>query len=357
MNTCKLFYALSISLLLGSASFSQKSHFIKTHFDGAKDGDTVYLFSNRNITDTAFIKNNEAWFSLAKMDNQWDTYFINYKNKADGVEFSLPLFHNAKSDLFLKVSSDSKTFIISGDTNATLQNEFYKGLAALTQKNGNHFSKELSKEYYINWVVKHNHSPFSAAIVRMFLDQTNILKELDTVAVRYFYQLLPEAIENNYEASIMQKQLALYDEKYSLLPVNSMAPSFVTKDTADNDLELEKFKGKWLLIDFWASWCGPCRRNSPLLKDFYLKYHDKGLEVLSISVDTNGELWKKAIVKDEMIWQHGSDLSGFISGVAQAYQITAVPHYFLISPEGRIVTKTLGGDVVIIEKAIKDFLK
>jgi thiol-disulfide isomerase/thioredoxin len=117
----------------------------------------------------------------------------------------------------------------------------------------------------------------------------------------------------------------------------------------------KQFKGKWLLIDFWASWCAPCRQNNPLLKEIFEKYHDKGLEVLSISVDKDIEQWKKAIKDDKMTWYHGSDLLGLDLGVGKSYQISAVPAYFLVSPEGLIVTKSVG-DIYKLVQALKHFL-
>lgn len=367
-----IFFALMLS---ARASFSQDSYFIIANFEGAEENDIVYLHSNKNISDSAVIKNKQVQFCLTDMDDECETYFITYRGKARRYDFLL--FHNANSNLRVTVDKEFSKVAISGDAYATNQNEFYKGLYSLTElrkslekqisetrdsvnmkalrKEASYFDQRF-KDYFVNWVLSHNASPFSVAVIRIFIDQSNILKALDTVAASCFDKMLSQAKENNFESYLLQRELAKYSEKYSKVPINTIAPAFIIKDTAGNDIKLEKFKGKWLLIDFWASWCGPCRKNNPLLKEFFLKYHDKGLEVLSISVDTDIEKWKKAIIKDEMNWHQGSDLLGQESGVGKTYQINAVPIYYLLSPEGHIITKSVGGEIYLMEETLRHLL-
>lgn len=370
-------FVLFLTLIfVTSTSFSQNEYHIKIYFEGAVDNDVVYLHSTNNDSDTSFVKNKQVQFSLSKMVTEWQTFFITYKGEEK--RFDALLFHNAKSDINLVVDKEFSSSTITGDTIATEQNEFFKGLAPLTKEH-KLLKKQLSETadsviqqrikreiyslvkrdsiYITEWVKKNNKSPFSVAVIRLFIDKSNILKALDTVAVNCFSNILPEAKENNREAFILQREFAMYNDIHSAVPINSIAPEFMIKDTAGNSITLKKFKGKWLLIDFWASWCVPCRKNNPLLREFFQQYHNKGLEVLSISVDTKSELWKAAIIKDNMTWHQGSDLSGEDSGVGKTYQIVGVPHYFLISPEGRIITKSLGGDIQLIKAALKEFLK
>lgn len=376
MSCCKMFVLFLTLIFVTSTSFSQNEYHIKIYFEGAVDNDVVYLHSTNNDSDTSFVKNKQVQFSLSKMVTEWQTFFITYKGEEK--RFDALLFHNAKSDINLVVDKEFSSSTITGDTIATEQDEFFKGLAPLTKKH-KLLKKQLSETadsviqqrikreiyslvkrdsiYKTEWVKKNNKSPFSVAVIRLFIDKSNILKALDTVAVNCFSNILPEAKENNREAFILQREFAMYNDIHSAVPINSIAPEFMIKDTAGNSITLKKFKGKWLLIDFWASWCVPCRKNNPLLREFFQQYHNKGLEVLSISVDTKSELWKAAIIKDNMTWHQGSDLSGEDSGVGKTYQIVGVPHYFLISPEGRIITKSLGGDIQLIKAALKEFLK
>lgn len=376
MEFNKSFSLVLISLFISCVSFAQNDYCIKTYFDGASDYDTVFLSSTNDIRDTALIIDKQAHFSLSEMDNKWRSYFITYKKK--GKRFDTLIFHNAQSDINLFVDNEFTSISITGDTIATEQNLFHKELTSLTNEfrllkkqlseTSDSLSRQIIKDkiytfdkifgnYSIKWVENHVRSPFSAAVIRIFIDKTNVLKALDTVAANCFRKLLPEAKENNTESLLLQGMYAMYDDVYSAVPVNSVAPMFVIKDTAGNDISLNTFSGKWLLIDFWASWCAPCRKNNPLLKDFFLQYHNKGLELLSISVDTNRELWKTAIIKDKMIWHQGSDLLGQQSGVGQIYQVNAVPYYLLITPDGYIIKKSLGGDIGVIKEALQKLIK
>ena len=314
----KLILSLLISLFV-LHSFGQNKQSIVVSIEGANDNDTVTLYSNRNIKDTSFIKNKQARFSLAKMGDEWDTYFIDYGHGDKRLGF--PLFGNNTSAIQLSVDKELTGYTITGDANAKEQNEFWQGGKAV-QKHADSLAKQQSdtkdsvgaqatqsnvdsaekvfRNYAIAWILKHKTSPYSAAVVRMFIDRANILNALDTVAVNCYNALDAQAKANNYESDLLLEEFARYDDMYSKVPPNSKAPDFLIKDTAGHSISLATFKGKWVLIDFWASWCGPCRRNNPLLTDFYNTYHKKGLDILSVSVDTNSEPWKKAIKKDNM---------------------------------------------------------
>jgi thiol-disulfide isomerase/thioredoxin len=374
MNIYRFLVVFPAALLLTCVSFGQGNFFINVYFEGAKDYDAVYLFYNNTLQDSAIIMDKQARFLLPRKGDEWRSYFVNYKSKER--RYGALLFHNAQSDISLTVDKEFWQWAISGDSNATEQNEYYKGLFALG-KERRLLEKKLSEskdsvhtisltkdiesfdkhfdDYSVNWVLQHNASPFSVAVIRVMIDHSNITRSLDTVAANCFDKLLPQAIKNNQEAVLVQRQFAFYSDKYSIVPTNGKALPFLIKDTIGNDVKPEQFKGKWLLIDFWASWCAPCRQSNPLLKEVFEKYHEIGLEVLSISVDKDSEKWKKAIKDDKMTWHQGSDLMGLNLGVGKSYQIIAVPTYFLISPEGIIVAKSVG-DINKIVEGVKRFL-
>lgn len=112
---------------------------------------------------------------------------------------------------------------------------------------------------------------------------------------------------------------------------------FSVPDTAGRKLSLKDFKGKYLLLDFWASWCGPCLASLPDLKDIYAAYHGKGLEVVGISLDTERDHWIQAIQEHGMPWAQVSELDGWQSPVAKQYRITYIPKTILVDENGKIV--------------------
>lgn len=125
------------------------------------------------------------------------------------------------------------------------------------------------------------------------------------------------------------------------IPINQPAIDFTQNDINGNPISLETFKGKYILLDFWASWCEPCRRENPNLVEVYKKYHEKGFEIVGISLDEDKEAWANAIKKDNLTWPQLSDLKGEANEVAKLYNVTALPYNYLIDAKGMLVARLL----------------
>ncbi|MDT0677958.1 TlpA disulfide reductase family protein [Autumnicola musiva] len=128
--------------------------------------------------------------------------------------------------------------------------------------------------------------------------------------------------------------------------VGEKAIDFTQTTLEGEEFSLNSLKGKYVLIDFWASWCVPCRMENPFVVKAYNEYKDKNFEIVGISLDESKKPWEKAVEKDGLPWIHVSDLKGFKNEAAQAYGITAIPQNFLINPEGIIIDKNLRGEDV-----------
>ncbi len=108
-------------------------------------------------------------------------------------------------------------------------------------------------------------------------------------------------------------------------------------------MSLSELKGKVVLLDFWASWCGPCRKENPNVLRIYNKYKDKGFDIMAVSLDKKKGPWLKAIEKDGLIWHHVSDLRGWKNEVAIDYSVRSIPHTVLLDQQGRIIARNLRG--------------
>ena len=153
------------------------------------------------------------------------------------------------------------------------------------------------------------------------------------------YSLLGEKAK----ASAQGKAIAAQIAKLESTAIGQIAPNFTITTPEGESISLYDIKGKVKLIDFWASWCGPCRGENPHVVEIYKEYHPKGLEIFGVSLDNNKEAWVKAIADDGLVWKHGSDLKGWQSAPAQLYSVTGIPHTVLLDENNKIIAKNLRG--------------
>jgi thiol-disulfide isomerase/thioredoxin len=133
--------------------------------------------------------------------------------------------------------------------------------------------------------------------------------------------------------------------KAETIKIGNRAPLFVTNTPAGDSISLKQVlaQSKWVLVDFWASWCSPCRAENPHVVKAYQQFHDKGFNIISISLDRSAALWKQAIEKDNMPWYHGSSLKGPGDTTAELYGVGAIPDNFLVDARGVIIARALRG--------------
>ncbi|HUR67460.1 MAG TPA: TlpA disulfide reductase family protein, partial [Chitinophagaceae bacterium] len=139
--------------------------------------------------------------------------------------------------------------------------------------------------------------------------------------------------------------------------VGQQAPEIALPDPAGKEIKLSSFRGKYVLVDFWASWCGPCRAENPNVVKAYNKYKDKNFTILGVSLDQPGkkDAWMKAVMDDGLTWTQVSDLSWWSSPVVPLYRIESIPYNVLVDPSGKIVGESLRG--ADLERKLDEVLK
>ncbi|MFV0553728.1 MAG: redoxin domain-containing protein [Mangrovibacterium sp.] len=220
------------------------------------------------------------------------------------------------------------------------------------------FNAEASQEKFLyfskNFVKEHHNSVVASFIICNQLFQS---LEIDEVS-KLTEQLSGAAIENNpYYTQITEalEQKKAQEIAEEAVAMGKTAPDFTLPTPDGKEVSLSDFRGKYVLLDFWASWCGPCRQENPNVLAAYNKYHSKNFDILAVSLDKDRAKWVEAIEKDGLPWTHISDLKFWQSDAAKLYGIQSIPASFLIDPNGVIVAKNLRG--AELEKKLAELLK
>jgi thiol-disulfide isomerase/thioredoxin len=240
----------------------------------------------------------------------------------------------------LKINELYNIYINHDKALQTLNNEVslidpIKITDSLRQAVSNQFKNMQIKrnEDISNFVKSNEGSPASYYASTFLFEEINL--SLMQVAYEKLNQSMPE--------SKYTKDLKSNIDAIAPLEVGGIAPDIIMKNMDGVEMKMSSLRGKIVLIDFWASWCGPCRKENPNVVKLYNQYKDKGFEILGVSLDDNPDKWKAAVLHDGLTWKHVSDLKGWQNSAAQTYQVSSIPFTVLLDKNGRIIAKGLRG--------------
>ena len=193
-------------------------------------------------------------------------------------------------------------------------------------------------------------------LIKQNKDDIAVLMFLDNFPREKYAALHNEVVKALYAKypnhQLVKERYAIETSPATATSVGAIAPDLAFPDPDGNIRKLSDLRGKVVLLDFWASWCRPCRGENPHVVAMYQKYHDKGFEVFSVSLDRDKESWKRAIAADGLVWpNHVSDLKYWSSEAARTYGVSSIPSTFLLDQNGRIIAKNLRGEA--LSKALK----
>lgn len=273
----------------------------------------------------------------------------------------------SKGNLFVSGEYDSRTKLLASGTAAQEEyNVFRKKTQPINDKLNSIIGKFyntkikneidiLNKEYKnlsdsIFHAAKNHVSLYPNSITSAYIVK-NTLAKADATILKEVYELFTSLVKN----SIYGQEVNQLLQKATLLEIGNSAPLFTLPNKDGNLVSLNSLKGSYVFLDFWASWCAPCRREHPNLIKLNEIYSSKGLEILSISMDKRKDVWLKAINEDKLTWTQLSDLKAMDSEVANNYGIKILPTNFLIDREGKIIAKNL--NFTELEIKLKELFK
>lgn len=245
------------------------------------------------------------------------------------------------------ISNDYQRFLnqllpIQKKTNDLMNKAGQNGTASLAEQIA------LEKEYkaiqaeeraiFIEFIKSHSNHIIALDVLKAMGGNEPIISEIEPL----FYSLSDQV--RNSSAGKAYSDLLSY---LKITEVGALAPDFTQEDVKGKPVSLSSMRGKYVLIDFWASWCGPCRQENPNVVKAFNQFKDKNFTILGVSLDQNKNNWLKAIEKDQLQWTHVSDLGGWNNSVGKLYQIRSIPQNFLLDPDGKIIARNLHGEQLV----------
>ena len=373
----KILFLFSLASFSAGSASAQKST-IKGNLQFSEPVNMVFLSfrsGDENIMDSAKLVNNKVSFTEKVLEPTLGNLMVRFEPKEEGKRprmERMPVFLEsgtiniaAKDSLkfakvtgskshaeFDKLAKSEEPFNKKSAELGDQYREFSKAKdkegMAKTEEEFDKLSDEKNEAVYHRYLKASPNSPIALYVLNQYVGY-----DLNVPKVEPLFNALSEKNKKSTAGVAFTERLELARKT----AVGAMAMEFTQNDTLGNPVSLASFKGKYVLIDFWASWCGPCRAENPNVVKAFNEYKDKGFTVLGISLDQPGkhQAWMDAIHKDNLTWTQLSDLKGWKNEVSTMYGISAIPQNLLIDPSGKIVAKNIRGEE--LNKTLEEVIK
>jgi thiol-disulfide isomerase/thioredoxin len=359
-----IYLFLSVILISSCSKKAENEYLIKGKISG-KVPAKVYLqqYEDGEMLNIDSANYTNGTFELKGTISSPDYYYIQVGNEKDKIGLFVE-----NSEITVTAHIDSlKNAVISGSNIQNIYDEYKEAKSGFTKqlnalyaeyKNAQTDAEKADierrydsidnqqNEFVKQYVMSHGNSVITPFIINRELLYYIDLPELEKLTS----SISPELKDNKYTQKLYDRISLLR----SLQPGN-LAPEFAQNDTVGNLVKLSDFRGRYVLIDFWASWCVPCRKANPTVVEMYKKYSTKGFTVLGVSLDNNKQRWLQAIKADGLLWTQVSSLESWKNPVAKLYGVNSIPHAVLIDPDGKIVKSGIHADELdgILQELLK----
>lgn len=309
---------LLVVVCLAGCQQAPKGYVLNGEVTGVKEG-KIYLKKFRNKmffeSDTAYIKDGKFTFT-GEVEQP-----LLYGLATESMNYPKQFFLE-NVEMNIKLDADGENFTIQGSP----QNDIFLG------NESNIYQKGFSID---SLIAAHPDSPAAAFYLYRYFTYQLTLDELKATRGR-----ISSTINNSPYIIDLDAIIKQLDK----VQIGQVAPDFTLPDTEGNPVSLSDFRGKYVLLDFWAAWCPPCRRENPNVVKTYNEYKDKNFTIIGISLDHSKDSWLKAIADDELTWTHVSDLKYWDSEIPALYGVRGIPANMLLDPDGVIIAKNIMGE-------------
>ena len=348
---------------------------ISGKFLNADPKSKAYLISHENnkkmtVDSTVLTNNGEFQFIQNTKGANFFKVLINQN------EYLLIAKEGDKIDIHADLAERSRNYSITGSDESDRLQELnvkknsYNTKIAEFEKEVSSFKEagKKSKEAFLNEIknsIEKENMDLMAFILKFANNNTESLAGFYAISSlnpqQYEQELIAysDKIKSNFNNNTTVTEFLVHMAKLKTVQVGQIAPQFTIKSIEGTPVSLSDFKGQYVLLDFWASWCMPCRKENPNIVNAYHQFKDQNFTVFGISLDKNPNAWKNAVAADKLLWAQGSELKDFDSETVKLYQVESIPSSFMIDPNGKIIGKNLQGDDLLdfLTKTLSDPLK